>query len=99
MKSQDQVMADGEIPAQRLPQCLELVGAEANLQAYLRNNRDHLAGVRTIFLRGQDAAIEAAVEKGGLGQVLAIEHTEVSEHAESSEPGGDQESMRDPNGL
>jgi len=74
LKNEDLVMDTGEIPPARLPQCLELLGEEADLQAFLQHNRDHLTKVRTVFLRGEEARIEAAVERQELEQALEMEH-------------------------
>ncbi|HWB32683.1 MAG TPA: voltage-gated chloride channel family protein [Acidobacteriaceae bacterium] len=67
------VMDTGEIPPARLPQCLELVGREEQLQSFLKDNQDHLRRVRTVFLRGQEAATEAALEREELEEALRIE--------------------------
>ncbi len=74
LKNQDLAMDTGEIPPARLPQCLELVGDEEDLQSFLKHNRDHLGKVRTIFLRGQEAEIEAAIEREEMEEALHIEH-------------------------
>jgi H+/Cl- antiporter ClcA/PII-like signaling protein len=76
LKNEDLVMDTGEIPPARLPQCLELVGEEEDLQAFLKHNRDRLTKVRTVFLRGEEARIEAAIERGELEQALDMEHAE-----------------------
>ncbi|MBB5064574.1 voltage-gated chloride channel family protein [Granulicella mallensis] len=76
LKNEDLVMDTGEIPPARLPQCLELVGEEEDLQAFLKHNRDRLTKVRTVFLRGEEARIEAAIERGELEQALDMEHDE-----------------------
>ena len=76
LNNQDLVMDTGEIPPARLPQCLELVGDEEDLQSFLKHNRNHLAKVRTVFLRGQEAIFEAAIEKEELQEALEIEHAE-----------------------
>ena len=76
LNNQDLVMDTGEIPPARLPQCLELVGDEEDLQSFLKHNRDHLAKVRIVFLRGQEAIFEAAIEKEELEEALEIEHAE-----------------------
>ena len=69
-------MDTGEIPSSRLPQCLELVGEEADLQSFLRDNSAHLANVRKVFLRGQDAVVEAAVERSEIELALDMEQNE-----------------------
>jgi H+/Cl- antiporter ClcA/PII-like signaling protein len=76
LKGQDLAMDTGEIPPARLPQCLELVGDEEDLQSFLKHNRDHLAKVRVVFLHGREAEIEAAIEREELEQILEIEHDE-----------------------
>jgi PII-like signaling protein len=73
LKNQELVMDTGEIPPARLPQCLELVGEEEDLQSFLKDNRDHLGKVRIVFLRGEEARLEAAIEKEELEQMLEIE--------------------------
>lgn len=64
LKNQDLVMDTSEMPPARLPQCLELVGEEEDLQSFLKHNRDHLKSVRTVFLRGEEAKFEAEIERG-----------------------------------
>lgn len=76
LKGQDLVMDTGEIPPARLPQCLELVGDEEDLQSFIKHNRDHLKNVRVVFLHGREAEIEAAIEREELEQALEIEHAE-----------------------
>lgn len=76
LKGQDLAMDTGEIPPARLPQCLELVGDEEDLQSFLKHNRDHLAKVCTVFLRGEEAKIEAAIEREELEEALEIEHAQ-----------------------
>ena len=73
LKNQDLIMDTGEIPPARLPQCLELVGEEEDLQSFLKDNRDHLQNVRVVFLRGEEARYEAAIDKEELEQLLEIE--------------------------
>jgi len=73
LKNQELVMDTGEIPPARLPQCLELVGEEADLQSFLKDNLDHLKNVRIVFLHGEEARFEAAIEKEELEQMLEIE--------------------------
>ena len=74
LNNQDLVMDTGENPPSRLPQCLELVGEGEDLKAYLNHNREHLANVRTVFLRGEKAVAEAALEREELEEALHIEH-------------------------
>ncbi len=69
----DLAMDTGEIPPARLPQCLELVGTEESLQAFLRDNGPHLDKVRKVFLHGREAAVEAAIETQELEQVFEME--------------------------
>lgn len=73
LKDHELAMDTGEIPPAKLPQCLELVGSEETLQEFLRVNDDHLQQVRRVFLRGEEAAVEASVEKQELEQMLDIE--------------------------
>jgi H+/Cl- antiporter ClcA/PII-like signaling protein len=73
LKDHDLAMDTGEVPPARLPQCLELVSSEAQLQAFLSANHDHLKRVRTVFLRGRDAVVEAAIEKQEIEQALDLE--------------------------
>lgn len=74
LKNQDLAIDSGEIPPARLPQCLELVGDEEDLQSFLRHNREHLGKVRTVFLRGEEALVEAQLEREELEEALQIEH-------------------------
>jgi H+/Cl- antiporter ClcA/PII-like signaling protein len=76
LKNQQLVMDNSEVPAPKLPQCLELVGEEDLLQTFLKRNEDHLKQVRIMFLRGEEARIEAAIEKGELEEALDIERSE-----------------------
>ncbi len=76
LKGQDLVMDTGEIPPARLPQCLELVGDEEDLQSFIKHNRDHLKKVRIVFLHGREAEIEAAIDREELEQALEMEHTQ-----------------------
>lgn len=75
LKGQDLVMDTGELPPARLPQCLELVGDEEDLQSFLKDNRDHLQKVRIVFLHGKEAELEAAIDREELEQVLEIERS------------------------
>jgi H+/Cl- antiporter ClcA/PII-like signaling protein len=79
LKNQELIMDTGEIPPARLPQCLELVGEEEDLQSFLKNNRDHLNNVRIVFLRGEEARYEAAIDREELEQMLDIEQIEQAE--------------------
>jgi PII-like signaling protein len=85
LKNQDLVMDTGEIPPARLPQCLELVGEEDDLQSFLKDNRDHLQKVRIVFLRGEEARYEAAIDKEELEQMLEIEETDRAQHTSKTE--------------
>lgn len=76
LKNQDLVMDTSDMPPARLPQCLELVGEEEDLQSFLKHNRDHLKSVRTVFLRGEEAKYEAEIEREELEAALEIEHAE-----------------------
>jgi len=76
LKGQDLAMDTGEIPPARLPQCLELVGDEEDLQSFLKHNRDHLQKVRIVFLHGREAEVEAAIEREELEEALEMEHAE-----------------------
>jgi H+/Cl- antiporter ClcA/PII-like signaling protein len=75
LKGQDLVMDTGEIPPARLPQCLELVGDEEDLQSFLKHNKDHLQKVRIVFLHGREAEIEAAIDREELEDALEMEHS------------------------
>jgi H+/Cl- antiporter ClcA/PII-like signaling protein len=75
LKNQDLVMDTSEMPPARLPQCLELVGEEEDLQSFLKHNRDHLKSVRTVFLRGEEAKYEAEIEREELEVALEIEQS------------------------
>jgi H+/Cl- antiporter ClcA/PII-like signaling protein len=76
LKNQDLVMDTSDIPPARLPQCLELVGEEEDLQSFLKHNRDHLKTVRTVFLRGEEARYEAQIEKDEIEAALEMEHSD-----------------------
>ncbi len=76
LKGQDLALDTGEIPPARLPQCLELVGDDEDLQSFLKHNRDHLAKVRIVFLRGEEARVEAEIDREELEQALDIEHSD-----------------------
>ncbi len=74
LKNENLVMDHGEMPPAKLPQCLELVGPEEVLQEFLARNREQLAGVRPVFLRGEEARFEAEIEKQEIEEMLEIEH-------------------------
>lgn len=74
LKNQELALDTGEIPPARLPQCLELVGDEEDLQSFLKHNREHLGKVRSVFLRGEEARYEAGIEREELEEALHIEH-------------------------
>jgi H+/Cl- antiporter ClcA/PII-like signaling protein len=74
LKGQDLAMDTGEIPPARLPQCLELVGDEEDLQSFIKHNKDHLGKVRLVFLHGREAEVEAAIEREELEEALEMEH-------------------------
>jgi H+/Cl- antiporter ClcA/PII-like signaling protein len=76
LKGQDLVMDTGEIPPARLPQCLELVGDEEDLESFIKHNRDRLKNVRVVFLHGREAEIEAAIDREELEQALEIEQND-----------------------
>jgi PII-like signaling protein len=76
LKNQELIMDTGEVPPARLPQCLELVGEESELQAFLRDNQKHLKKVRSVFLRGEEARFEAAIDREELEQMLEIEEVD-----------------------
>ncbi len=73
LKNHALLMDNGEIPQARLPQCLELVADEEKLQAFLRAHQEHLAHVRIVWLRGQEATLEAALDRDEIEQMTAIE--------------------------
>lgn len=73
LKGHALAMDSCEIPSPRLPQCLELVCTTALLQSFLQRSRDHLQGVRSVFLRGEEARIEAALDRKELEQILGAE--------------------------
>ncbi len=85
LKNQELIMDTGEIPPARLPQCLELVGEEEDLQSFLKGNRDHLDKVRIVFLRGEEARYEAAIDREELEQMLDIEQIEQAESSGKTE--------------
>ncbi len=76
LKDQNLVMDGGEIPPAKLPQCLELVGPEETLQSFLGLNKDQLHGVRSVFLRGEEARIEAAIDLQEIETALDMERNE-----------------------
>jgi len=61
---------------------LELVGEQNLLQRYLTQSRQWLDDVRVVFLRGQEAAIEARLETAELKEALALEQRKSSPHGE-----------------
>ncbi len=81
LKGQDLVMDTGEIPPARLPQCLELVGDEEDLESFVKHNREHLKKVRIVFLHGKEAEVEAMVDREELEQALEIETYEELQRA------------------
>jgi len=85
LKNQELIMDTGEIPPARLPQCLELVGEEESLQAFLKDNRDHLEKVRVVFLRGEEARYEAAIEREELEQAIDMEEIDRAQHTGKGE--------------
>lgn len=44
----------GETPPPRLPQCLELIGEEELLRAYLEVERPYLTNVRAVMMRSEE---------------------------------------------
>ena len=84
LKGQDLVMDTGEIPPARLPQCLELVGDEEDLESFIKHNRDHLKNVRIVFLHGREAEMEAAIDREELEQALEMEHADEFNAANSA---------------
>ncbi|WP_158944013.1 DUF190 domain-containing protein [Granulicella sp. S190] len=87
LKNQELMMDTGEVPPARLPQCLELVGEEEQLQSFLKDNREHLQKVRIVFLRGEEAKYEAAIEREELEQMLDIK--EIGRAEDSGSGDGD----------
>jgi PII-like signaling protein len=85
LKGQNLVLDNGEIPAAKLPECLELVGDEEDLESFIKHNRDHLNKVRIIFLHGKEAEIEAAIDREELEQALEIEHADGFKSSEAEE--------------
>ena len=79
LKDHALAMDTEEMPNPRLPQCLELVGTNASLQDFLRENREHLQSVRTVFLRGEEARIEAALDREELQQSFKMKEQSESE--------------------
>jgi H+/Cl- antiporter ClcA len=76
LKNQQLAMDHGEIPPARLPQCLELVGEPDLLQAFIDRNKTHLSRVRLIYLRGEEARIEAEIEKQEIEEALDLERSD-----------------------
>lgn len=54
LKDQELIMDIGESPPPRLPNCLELIGEEVELQSFLTKNQEYLCKVRIVFLRGEE---------------------------------------------
>lgn len=77
LKGQKLAFHHGELPPAKLPQCLELVGDEDLLQVFIEQNRPKLDRVRVVFLRGEEARYEAAIQQGQLEQL--VERTETRE--------------------
>lgn len=73
LKDQNLVLDNGEVPPARLPQCLELVGEEELLKAFVEQYKEHLKNVRIVFLRGEEARYEAAIQEAELQQALQLE--------------------------
>ena len=76
LKNQKLVMDGGEMPPAKLPQCLELIGEEGLLQLFLKRNQDHLTRVRIVFLRGEEARIEAAIDKQEIEKAFSLQRSE-----------------------
>jgi H+/Cl- antiporter ClcA/PII-like signaling protein len=76
LKHEELVMDTGEIPPARMPQCLELVGDEEDLQSFLKHHREHFAKVRVVFLRGEEAEYQASLDREELEEALKIERSE-----------------------
>jgi hypothetical protein len=60
----------------RLPRCLERVGEADLLQAFINQNKIHLSRVRLIYLRGEEARVEAGIEKQEIEAALDIERSD-----------------------
>ena len=60
-KTQDLASDAGELSPARLPQCLELIGDEENLQSFLKQNKEHVRKARLVFLHARQAKAEAAI--------------------------------------
>ncbi len=73
LKNQQLLMDNSDAPPLNLPQCLELAGEEDVLRLFLKENQQHLRGMRVMFLRGEEARIEAALEKQEIEEALAME--------------------------
>jgi PII-like signaling protein len=76
LKNEELVMDTGGIPPARMPQCLELVGDEEDLQSFLKHHREHFAKVRMVFLRGEEAEYQASLDREELEEALKIERSE-----------------------
>ena len=68
-------MDTGEVSPTRLPQCLELIASEEVLRSFLQTNQNDLKEVRSVFLRGEEARIEAALEAEQLRESLNLKKT------------------------
>jgi H+/Cl- antiporter ClcA/PII-like signaling protein len=76
LKNQRLVMDSSDVPPLHLPQCLELVGEEETLQLFLKQNQQHLGSMRVMFLRGEEARVEAAIDKQEIETALEMERDE-----------------------
>ncbi|MHB1699956.1 MAG: voltage-gated chloride channel family protein [Acidobacteriaceae bacterium] len=76
LKGQKLAFHHGELPPAKLPQCLELVGDEDLLQVFIEQNRPKLDRVRVVFLRGEEARYEAAIQQGELEQLMERAETD-----------------------
>ncbi len=77
LKGQKLAFHHGELPPPKLPQCLELVGDEDLLHAFIEQHRPKLERARVVFLRGEEARYEAAIQQGQLEQL--VERTDTRE--------------------
>jgi hypothetical protein len=48
------IFDNSDAPSHELPQCVELLGEEAALQAFLASHRAALEGVRAVLFRGEE---------------------------------------------
>lgn len=76
LKNQQLLMDNSDTPPLRLPQCLELVGEEETLQLFLKQNQDHLGSMRVMFLRGEEARVEADIDNQEIQEALEMERKE-----------------------